>query len=403
MKNRSAVDGLFAGLRAALGVGRREANLAALERVDDWNAVARLAGRHRVVSLTLRGLRRSGAACPEAEAALGPPRAAANARGLSQLAGLRAAVESLGKHGVPSLVLKGLPLSVRLFGTPLDRENYDIDLLVPPSATAAATAALTEEGWKMRVPTFEPTPARDRYFERYVKNRVFVGPGGTLELHHRPLNNPFALPARFEDLAADSASVAVGGETFPTLGDNDLLVYLCVHGQLHRWSRLKWLCDVAALVASVEEDGFVEAVERVRRLGLAPGPVFGTALLLCRDALHLELPAAAAPLASGAWTGRQARKTRNLWNRPGGGRGLQGAARRIDEMRTALIVNPGWRGAAHELARLFASPYDLGRINLPDLLFFLYPLLRPALWLASRLDRIRARAAVDARVRLKAR
>lgn len=391
---QNAVEGLFAGLRAALDAGEREANLAALARVDDWSAVARLARRHRVVSLTVRGLRRAGLERPEAEAALKPARAAANARGLKQLAGMRAAVGCLDAHRIPSLVLKGLPLGTRLFGTPLYRECYDIDLLVPPSAASAAADALLRGGWSMKVPSFEQTLARDRYFERYVKNRIFTGPGGTLELHHRLTNNPFVLSASFEELEAGAAVESVGDSTFPVLGDRDLLAYLCLHGELHRWARLKWLCDIAALVSSLREDDFDAAVAHGEKLGLAPKPLFGPVMRLCREDLHVELPAAAASLASGARAERRARTTRRLWVEPGGSRGLLGAIRRVDELKTVLTISPSRRGAAHELARLSASPYDLGRVNLPDRVFMLYLPLRPMLWLANWLDRRRAKSRI---------
>ena len=375
------VDALFAGLRAALGIGRHEENLAALERVDDWDAVARLAMRNRVVLLVTRGLRNSGADSPQAEAALGPLRQHAIQRGLSQLAGLRQAVDCLSGQGIDSLVLKGLPLSARLFGSPLERECHDIDLLVP-SPTAAD--ALMRGGWDRSEPSFKPTPARDRYYDRYVKDRVLVGPGGALEVHHRLVNNPFLYPVRFQELRAAGVQVQVGGSLHSTLGDSDLLAYLCVHGQMHRWSRLKWLCDVAALLASVGEEGFLNAVEQGRRRGLRPGPAFGTAMRLCREALHMELPAAAMSLAYGGGIHRQIRKTQRLWNRKGGGRGLHGIARRIDLMGTALAINPSWRGAAHELARLLAAPNDLDRVNLPDWVFRLRVPLRPVLWPADR-------------------
>ena len=34
-----------------------------------------------------------------------------------------------------------------------------------------------------------------------------------------------------------------------TFGDDDLFAYLCAHGAVHCWFRLKWLADVAALLA----------------------------------------------------------------------------------------------------------------------------------------------------------
>lgn len=381
-----AFEGMLAGLREALGTGSPETNVAALKRVDDWDAVARQAARNRVVSLMLRGLRRSGTVIPEAEAALGPLRAAANARGLAQLAGMRAAIDCLDGRGIPSLVLKGLPLGARLFGSPLAKECHDIDLLVPPSRAGEAVETLLSNGWERRAPSFEPTPARDRFFEKYVCNRVFSGPGGTLELHHRLTSNPFVLPASFAELDAGAVAVEAGNWSFRVLGDTDLFLYLCVHGEMHRWSRLKWLCDAAAMFAALGEDGFAEVVDLSRRRGLAAEPVFGAALRLCRDFLHVKLPPTAASLASGAGAGRRAHKTRRLWNLPRGGNGLQGISGGIDRTATALLIRPSWRCAARGLARMFAPPHDLGRVNLPDRLFFLYWPLGPLLLLASLLE-----------------
>ena len=39
------------------------------------------------------------------------------------------------------------------------------------------------------------------------------------------------------------------------VGRRDLFAYLCMHGALHWWNRLKWLADVNALLASTSEDG----------------------------------------------------------------------------------------------------------------------------------------------------
>lgn len=373
--------GLLAGLRLALGAGAREADIAALDGVADWNAVAELAGRHRVGALMWSGVHAAGRGAPGPDAALGPLRQQTIVRGLRQLAGLRQATERLAEHGIPSLVLKGLPLGVRLFGTPLARLCYDIDLLVPPDAVSAAGRALSLDGWRLCKPTFPPTPARDRCYDRFVKDRLFVGPGGPLELHHRLANNPFLLQAPFERLCANAARVEVGGHAYAVPGDDDLLVYLAVHGQLHRWSRLKWICDFAALIASIDEARFDAAVQRCRRQKLELEPVFGAALLLCRESFHVELPAAAASLPTGAR--RATRLTRRLWKEPRGGGGLKGVARRMDELRTGLAMRRGWRNAAHELARLCTAPYDFGRLNLPDRLFFLYVPLRPVLWLAG--------------------
>ena len=35
-----------------------------------------------------------------------------------------------------------------------------------------------------------------------------------------------------------------------TLGEEDLFAYLCMHGALHWWHRLKWLADINALLGA---------------------------------------------------------------------------------------------------------------------------------------------------------
>ena len=147
---------------------------------------------------------------------------------------------------------------------------------------------------------------------------------------------------------------------------------------------------------SIGGERFNAAIERCRRLQLEPETVFGPAILLCRESLHVDLPTGAASLMSGARTRRAAGLSRQLWNEPRGPRGLQGAARRLDEMRMSLAMRPGWRNLKHELARLFMAPHDLGSVNLPDRLLFLYVPLRPVLWIARRFrlagNRSRARS-----------
>src|SRR3974377_2389702 len=74
-----------------------------------------------------------------------------------------------------------------------------------------------------------------------------------------------------------------------TLGEEDLFAYLCMHGALHWWYRLKWLADINALLAAAPEAS-------IERLFQAPEPgVAGRAsaqtLLLCRWLLGTLLPA----------------------------------------------------------------------------------------------------------------
>ena len=211
---------------------------------------------------------------------------------------MRRAARALAGRGIPVLVLKGLPLAQRLYGTPFARGSVDIDLLVPPDAVTAAERALIGAGWRRSMPDFRETPLRTRWYETLVRDVWLDGPGGRLELHRRLLGNPFVFDPPFADLAGRGATVTLGGRAFPTLGDADQLLYLACHGLSHYWARLKWLCDLAALLGAMHDADIETAVARGRAEGL--DAALAPALTLCREALHVEPPRAASALRAGA-------------------------------------------------------------------------------------------------------
>ena len=389
------LDGLVAGLRLGLGIGDARADAAVCAGVADWRAVARLATYHRVRPLLLEGL-----ACPAARATgsgleerLRWLRVAPRRRGLGQIAALAETAGALAGRGIDCIVLKGLPLSQRLHGNPLARESIDIDLLVAPASFEAAAETLLQGGWRQARPDFRQTPRRKRWHDRLVKDSLFVRPlgerGGALavELHRRLLNNPFLFDAPFERLRADGATQTVAGRAYRVLGDGQLLPYLAYHGLEHYWHRLKWLCDIAAAVAALDEDRFGRVVADCRGRGL--GAALGSALGLCARALCIDPPPAARGLPlDGRRAKLVARLARRQWDgeRPGGRRwmlrSVEGQA-----VRFALKADP--RYVLFELARLMIAPHELGRPDLPDRWLWLVPLLRPVAWTARALGRLR--------------
>lgn len=380
-------EGLLAGLRLGLGTGDPYADSAALRRVEDWQAVAALSEYHRVGPLLLNGLgaredllERSGIA-PR----LRRRRNRIVRRNLRQLALLKQAAWRLSANGVPFLVLKGMPLHQRLYGSPMPRGMKDIDLLVPANMLPCAERALGECGLRRSAPGFKETPMRTRLYRMFLKDCSLTGsgPGRQVELHWRLTKNPFLLPARFEELYAGSVLVPVGDSAFRTLGDDDQLLYLATHGQGHQWRRIKWLCDIASFLSLIEEARLVRAVERSRECGL--DNVLAATLALCRELLHAEVPKAAASLPFGATRARLlAHVSRRAWEeRPA----LLRAGTPDRETRERLgrvLMKASSRFVLHEMLSLFVQPQEWGRARPPDKLFFLYVALRPFLRLIEK-------------------
>ena len=104
----------------------------------------RLARRHGVTVLLLRGLVRAGIDAPPI---LLDAARAVSFRNLRLLAELAEITSRLGAAGIPVLTLKGVPQSVLSYGDIGCRDSLDIDLAVQPQDMAAAGNVLTVMGY----------------------------------------------------------------------------------------------------------------------------------------------------------------------------------------------------------------------------------------------------------------
>ena len=253
----------------------------------DWDAFLRTAARHRVTALVRHGLRDAGIAPPPAiDRALGDTAAAA-AR-----AALAMAHETLRLQGafdaaaIPVLFVKGSPLALLAYGELGIKQSWDIDLLVMPEQLLPARHLLESLGYVLILP--EADDAGFARFARVAKEAVFHHParGVHVELHWRLIDNHRMLPGI--DSRSPGQAVVLGGRAIRTLQPEPLFAYLCLHGTRHGWFRLKWIADVAALLAR----GDPAETGRLHRaaITLRAGRASAVALLLCHDVLGLALP-----------------------------------------------------------------------------------------------------------------
>ena len=382
------LEGLLAGLRLALGAGNAGEHRDALAGVADWPALASLAAHHRVGTLFLAGLRRGGVRLPgpAVAATLARQRQRDTLRGMRQLDAMERVTAGLAAADIPSLILKGLPLGQRLYGSPFAKSSIDIDLLVSEDAFDTAAGTLRALGWRRAMPAFRETPARMRWYDAVQKEHVYTGSGSTIELHRRLLSNRFLFDPPFDRLDARALTVAMGQGGFRTLGDADQLLYLACHGSVHYWQRLKWLCDIAGLLHTMNDESIEQAVARGRQGGLES--LLAATLRLCREDLQVELSEALAALrGDGARVWFVAGLSRRSWTpREGLRRVMRKAAMRVGR----VFLRNGVRYRLDEARGMLIRHHYFSTFDLPDPLFWLYLPLRPLLWGLRRLRRPRS-------------
>ena len=233
-------------MSSAIGYDRR-----AISHVD-WPYFARLADRHRVGTLLHRSpsLQEAGAP-PEVVSRFEQDAREAGRRALRDLALQRDVVAMLDSLGVDVLVLKGLPLAQEAFADLGARQMRDIDILVRSIDVEQAAVVLERLGLDYARPEdWSEDDAHDLFAKAgrlpCVKDALFVGERGAVELHWRLTTNERLMPVRPEWLAAPRV-MDVAGVPTPALPQLEGWWQLLVHGAEHDWHRLKWLADIAAL------------------------------------------------------------------------------------------------------------------------------------------------------------
>jgi hypothetical protein len=191
---------------------------------------------------------------------------------------------------LPVLFVKGPSLAMLAYGTPGLRGSMDIDLLLPRRRLSEAMALIAGAGYRRFDPPPDISDVQLRLLMSLRKDLGFLHETTKLrvELHWRLFLNPHAM---LEVSIKEASRVVSFTHTMGlrTLGEEDLFAYLCMHGALHWWNRLKWLADINALLSSTPEDGIERLVRAAKARGA--GRAAAQALLLCRRVLGTPLPA----------------------------------------------------------------------------------------------------------------
>jgi hypothetical protein len=229
-------------------------------------------------------------------------------------------------------------------------------------------------GYALTIPEGSEARARLAFWHRHSKESVWVDDARrlTVELHTALSDNVGLL--RGVGLDSPRQQVALrGAATLPTLATEPLFAYLAIHGASSAWFRLKWIADVAALLAPMAGEE-IEPLYRAA-LVLGAGRAAALALLLCHRLFETPVPPA---LLSELRRERTTRWLLALSLRKLAGRA---EARELEAtpLGTATIhflqlgLQKGLRFKLGELRRQMVSPIDRLAVPLPRALTFLYP------------------------------
>lgn len=382
-------DADYAGFRLALACARTRSDPAdaavrrAAAAVDDWPDTLKVIHRHRIAGLAHHVLCSLQIAMPDAARQTLAAQAAAQARRGLALAGEAVRLDkSFASGNIPVAFLKGPVLSHQLQGDLGCRHSRDLDLIVAPADLERAAALLATLGYRA-AGSFDIAAAGawtsqlNEWEYRHERSGIIV------ELHWRLCPNS-RLAEPLSRLATWS-DVAIGaGRRLRTLTGDSLAAYLCLHGSLHAWSRLKWLADLDALMAAQRPEAPERLLAFAARAELTRPVALGLALATTLLDTPLS-PAIRRRLVDDGAVHELGRIAIAAMTMGHGSTELE--ATRFGNTRVRLShfrLGRGWRHWWAQAAVAMASGADRTAIRLPPALSPLYRVLRPLLWALRR-------------------
>jgi Uncharacterised nucleotidyltransferase/Transglutaminase-like superfamily len=356
-----------------------------------WPHVLEIVDHHKVVPLFCRNLDTFARGyMPDEQAAALRAGVVENAHNcLSCTAHLVALHRLFREQQIDLRIFKGIPLAMAAFQDPTLRDAGDIDLLVAEKDIFKAGEILEARGYVRFDPQARLTPRRLRSYMAHQKDFSYEHPatGMVIDLHWRLFRNSF-LPANAGLKEVGEDWINLGSERIPTMPAQRLLLYLCVHGALDGWLRLKWLADIGALLHAMTPEQLTSAAAAAAEQQALPQ--FSAAILLCQDLLGYDSPLPAACL------GRNDRRVAHILRF--GKRLLTSNQYRPIRERVAsprwflneLRLHSSLRYRLALIQRSLFRPRIWQTFDLPDALFPLYILLSPFEWIGFHLRLRRA-------------
>ncbi len=345
----------------------------AAEGGTDWRQLLHLAEQHGVLPLVARNLDAHARELPtEVERQLRSAYEANARRNLWFASELGRITDYLDGKQLRAVPYKGPVLAESVYGDLALRSFSDLDFLISPADFERAKQALAELGYR---PSVELRPAIERFWLRKGYERAFDSTTGKnlVELQWGVLPYFYAVDLGIDDLLARSGRTSVGGRDVSCLSPEDSLLVLCLHAAKHLWTRLIWVCDIAGTLRTQTID-YPLALARAQSLGILR--IMGVSFWLAQHLLGAQVPGPARQVVVGdpripalgqEFAARLARRaTYDLDS--------------SEYFRLVLRLRERRRDRWRYLWRLMWTPGtgDLAAVQLPETLFPLYQMVRPA-------------------------
>ncbi len=187
--------------------------------------------------------------------------------------------------GIQFIPLKGPLLSQRIYGDATFRRYHDLDILIDLKDFSIVYDYLLQKGYQpdLILPNDEKSK-QSQY--NYAKHVLFIHRQTKviIEIHWKIFDEMKSFNLDFDSLLAHTTTNQVFmNREFRILNKEYDLLYLLLHGSIHRWNRLKWLIDINDYLKCI-------GCDRLKIINLAQKYKVATIIPLYNSIAEIYLP-----------------------------------------------------------------------------------------------------------------
>jgi len=195
---------------------------------------------------------------------------------------------------INTLVLKGPGMGAEIYGDLSLRPFGDLDILINKENVAEAVKILKYNGYEY---CFDLT---EKQIEIYKKSPIylidhdmhysFYNPLKSiyLELHWALMPEKYSFSQDINEIFSNAVPVSVNSGRFDVLGDEDLIIYLSIHGAKHYWSRMIWIFDITSFIERKKNINWELVIAKSEELNCRRSLLLS--LYLAGDLFSVEIP-----------------------------------------------------------------------------------------------------------------
>jgi len=193
----------------------------------------------------------------------------------------------LKQNNVRVAIFKGPVLSQMAYGELSLRQSGDIDVLISRDDFDRTRQVLESLGYQM-TPSLThaqlTSHLRSHCEIQFVRDDWFT----VVDLHWALAPKNFVFKLETDEVLARLQRVEVAGVEIGTLGTEDLILYLSMHGAKHLWRAIEWISSLGELIRSAESIAWETVVERAEKAHATR--MLGLGLRLVEAVSAVEIP-----------------------------------------------------------------------------------------------------------------